>query len=158
MQKYKVYINNKQKIITDNWELFCSKYNFIEASGGVVYNHDKQILMIYRHGKWDLPKGKIEIGESPESCAIREVEEECGVYNLNILGKLNNTYHTYSVDKIQFLKQTYWFRMKTDFSGELIPQKEEGIDRVCWVDKDEVTDKLKNSFENIKQLLNDEIC
>ena len=48
--------------------------------------------------------------------------------------------------------------MKTDFSGELIPQIEEGIDRVCWVGKDEITDKLKNSFENIKQLLNDEIC
>ena len=45
-----------------------------------------------------------------------------------------------------------------NFSGELIPQKEEGIDKVCWVGKEEITDKLKNSFENIKQLLYDEIC
>ena len=88
MQKYKVYINNKCEIITDNWESFCSKYILIEAAGGLVYNSDKQILMIFRNGKWDLPKGKKEDKETIIQCALREVEEECGINDLRIINTL----------------------------------------------------------------------
>ena len=88
MQKYKVYINNEVKIVEENWQDFCSKFIMVEASGGLVFNKDGDILMIFRNGKWDLPKGKLEIGESVEECAIREVEEECGIVGLNIIDKL----------------------------------------------------------------------
>jgi len=152
-QKYKVYINNSPEIITDNWKSFCSDYILIEAAGGLVYNLDNQLLMIFRNGKWDLPKGKLEVGENIQECAIREVEEECGVLGLCIVNALQDTYHTYEIKGKRILKRTYWFEMKTDFKGGLLPQTEEGITKVDWVDKQDIIEKLENSFGNIKELL-----
>jgi 8-oxo-dGTP pyrophosphatase MutT (NUDIX family) len=154
-QKYKVYVNNTLKIIEENWQDFCSKYIMIEAAGGLVFNKDGDILMIFRNGKWDLPKGKLEIGESIEECAIREVEEECGIVGLDIIEKLLETYHTYNMDGEEVLKKTYWYKMKTDYSAKLIPQLEEGITKVSWVDKDQISKKLKNSYGNISDVLNE---
>ena len=127
----------------------------IEAAGGLVFNKDGDILMIFRNGKWDLPKGKLEIGESIEECAIREVEEECGIVGLDIIEKLLETYHTYNMDGEEVLKKTYWYKMKTDYSAKLIPQLEEGITKVSWVDKDQISKKLKNSYGNISDVLNE---
>jgi len=151
-QKYKVYINNEPKIIIDNWEDFCADYSLIEAAGGLVYNDNNQILMILRNKKWDLPKGKLEQNESIKECAIREVEEECGVSGLSILNALEDTYHTYKLEGKKILKRTYWFTMHTDFKGALMPQTEEGIAEVIWVDKENISKKLDNSFGNIKEL------
>ena len=83
-QKYKVFINNQPKLIDHNWEEFCNNYKMIFASGGVVFNNEK-LLMIYRNGLWDLPKGKIESNESESECAVREVKEECGVDSLKVI-------------------------------------------------------------------------
>ena len=152
-QKYKVYVNNKPKLITDNWISFCSHYKLIKAAGGVVYNHNNQLLMILKNGKWDLPKGKIEEGEDIKACAIREVEEECGVRGLLITQRLIDTYHTYQLNGEKILKHTYWFKMKTNFNGMLIPQSEERITQVCWVNKDEIINKLNNSFKNLSEIL-----
>ena len=153
MQKYKVYINNELKIITDNWEIFCSNYILIEAAGGLVYNNENQLLMIFRNEKWDLPKGKLEHNEDIKECAIREVEEECGISGLVIKSELKPTYHTYEIKGKKILKRTYWFAMHTDFKGSLVPQTEEGITEVVWVDKEQIAEKLNNSFGNIKDLL-----
>ena len=153
MQKYKVYINNSLEIITENWESFCANYVLIEAAGGLVYNDKNQLLMIFRNGKWDLPKGKLEIGENIEQCAIREVEEECGVSGLIITQQLQKTYHTYEINGQKILKCTYWFEMQSSFKGNLIPQTEEGITAVVWVDKQVISEKLENSFGNIVELL-----
>tara|TARA_Y100000588_G_scaffold360469_1_gene420365 strand:- start:248 stop:718 length:471 start_codon:yes stop_codon:yes gene_type:complete len=155
MQKYKVYINKEYKIITDNWTDFCSSYTLINAAGGVVLNSLNQVLMIYRNGKWDLPKGKLENNENIRECAIREVMEECGVKDLHIIGSLEDTYHTYEIDNIPVLKRTFWFKMKTNYIKNPIPQIEEGITKVEWVDKKGLQQKLKNSFCNIEDLLND---
>ena len=148
-QKYKVYINNSLEIITDNWENFCDKFTLIEAAGGLVYNYENQLLMIFRNGKWDLPKGKLEEGENIKECAIREVEEECGISGLSISRPLQDTYHVYELNAQKILKRTYWFEMKTDFKGNLTPQTEEGITKVCWVNKEDIAQKLENSFGNI---------
>ena len=153
MQKYKVYINNECKIITDNWDDFCAKHTFIEASGGLVYNNKNQILMIFRNSKWDLPKGKLEAGEGIQECAVREVEEECGVRNLQIVNQLQSTYHTYQLNGKAILKCTYWFKMITNFNDELVPQIKEGITKVAWVDINDISEKLKNTYGNIKELL-----
>ena len=152
-QKYKVYFNNEPKIITDNWEIFCADYYLIEAAGGLVYNNENQILMIFRNNKWDLPKGKLEQNENIKECAIREVQEECGVTGLSIVSFLKDTYHTYEINGKKILKRTYWFAMNTDFKGSLVPETEEGITEVVWVDKDQLAEKINNSFGNIKELL-----
>ena len=152
MQKYKVYINNSLEIITENWESFCANYMLIEAAGGLVYNNKNQLLMIFRNGKWDLPKGKLEVGENIEQCAMREVEEECGVSGLIITQQLQETYHTYEINGQKILKRTYWFEMKSSFKGNLVPQTKEGITAVVWVDEQDIAEKLENSFGNIIEL------
>ena len=157
MQTYKVYINNRVKIITDNWSQFCNRYKVVEAAGGVVYNNEKHLLMIFRNGKWDLPKGKLDIGEAIENCAIREVEEECGVTELNITEQLIDTYHIYSRNSEKILKHTYWFKMSTNCNKNLKPQIKEGITRACWVNKEDISKRYRNSFGNIKDLLDNEL-
>ena len=154
-QKYKVYINNNTQIVSDNLEHNYSDHIFIEAAGGVVYNSKNQLLMIFRNGKWDLPKGKIELGEGVKKCAIREVEEECGVKNLVIVKKIKDTYHTYKIRNEKILKRTTWFMMKTDFKDKLTPQINEGITDVVWLNSDQVDQKLKNTYRNIIDVLNE---
>ena len=153
MQKYKVYMNNRPEFITDNWESFCAQYIFIKAAGGLVYNLDNQLLMIFRNGKWDLPKGKLELGENLRQCAIREVKEECGVNNLTITRKITDTYHTYEVKGKSILKCTSWYMMNSDFNGNLVAQIKEGIKKVEWVNQEDIAVKLEDSYGNIKELL-----
>ena len=152
-QKYKVFINNQVKIIDHNWKQFCENYKMIYASGGVVFNNDK-LLMIFRNDFWDLPKGKIELNESEQECAVREVEEECGIDKLTVVKFLKYTYHTYIEYDQHILKKTSWYLMSSDSKKKLIPQKSEGISKAIWVSKNEIPSKLDNSFENIKDLLN----
>ena len=152
-QKYKVFINNQPKIIDHNWKQFCENYKMIYASGGVVFNNNK-LLMIYRNGFWDLPKGKMEINESEIECAIREVEEECGIDKLSVIKFLKYTYHSYVEDGQPILKKTSWYLMSSNSNRKLTPQKSEGISKVIWVSKNEIPNKLDNSFENIKDFLN----
>ena len=109
--------------------------------------------MILRDNKWDLPKGKLEPYENINDCAIREVKEECGVSNLQIVSELISTYHTYIVNSKSILKRTYWFKMQTNYNNKLTPQFNEGITKVEWVSKKNVAEKLTNSFGNIKDLL-----
>ena len=153
-QKYKVYINNEVKIVEENWEDFCSGFTMIEAAGGLVFNAENKVLMIFRNRKWDLPKGKLEVGESIENCAIREVEEECGISSLEICNKLVETFHTYDLKGESILKKTYWYKMSCSFSGDLTPQIEEGITKVCWIEMDDVKEKLNNSYSNIIDVFN----
>ena len=117
-----------------------------------MYNNKNQLLMIFRNGKWDLPKGKLEIDEDIKRCAMREVEEECGVTGLQITQKLIDTYHTYELKGKKILKHTYWFEMKSSFKGNLVPQTKEGITAVVWVDEQDIAEKLENSFGNIVEL------
>ena len=155
MQKYKVYINKECKIVVDNWDVFSAGYTLIEAAGGLVYNTKKQCLMIFRNGFWDLPKGKLESGESTEECALREVEEECGVSNLEILSELESTYHTYEINGKAVLKRTYWFNMYTNYKGALVPQVREGITKVEWVDKKDLMLRVEDAYASVRDLLLD---
>lgn len=111
---------------------FKAMFKVIEAAGGLVRNPKGEYLFIFRNGKWDLPKGKIEKEESIENAAIREVEEECGISGLRILKQLDTTYHTYSINGQSVLKPTYWFEMESSDSSALVPQEEEGITEVKW--------------------------
>ena len=113
---------------------FESLYNIRTAAGGWVYNLDGDLLMINRQNHWDIPKGHIEEGESLEQCAIREVEEETGVGGLQIVSYLGVSRHIfrYSENEDEILKESHWFKMKTNYSGNLLPQLEEDITEVKW--------------------------
>jgi 8-oxo-dGTP pyrophosphatase MutT (NUDIX family) len=123
-----------------------------KAGGGLVYNQKREVLFIFRNGKWDLPKGGCDKGEIIEDCSIREVEEETGVQNLIITKKLQKTYHVFKRYGVYRLKITHWFEMTTTFEGTPIPQENEGIEKVAWLNPEEIKQALKNSYENIKLL------
>ncbi len=128
------------------------KIPVVKAGGGLVYNKKGEVLFIYRNGKWDLPKGGKEKGEDIEWTAVREVAEETGVDKLKIRKKLQKTYHVFKRNGRYKLKVTHWFEMTSNFSGELIPQANEGIEKVAWLNPEQVKEALKNSYENIKLL------
>ena len=136
------------------WEIFKQNFEVIEAAGGVVLK-EESMLFIFRSRKWDLPKGKLEAGESIEACALREVAEECGVSELSIEQPLRKTYHTYRQDGQNILKVTHWFLMHSTYDGELMPQAEEGIEKVEWKDDLGVVEALENTYPNIIKVMND---
>ncbi len=165
---YTQLLNNDKKLNAIIFELenpeeafqqFSDEFTLIKAAGGVVKNKEDKLLVIYRLEKWDLPKGKLEKGEKIEEAAVREVEEECAVKGLQITKTLNDTFHIYHIKENPILKQTYWFEMQTDFDGELIPQTEEGIEQVKWVDKKELESLvLKNTYASIADFLRINVC
>ncbi|MCB0400587.1 MAG: NUDIX domain-containing protein [Flavobacteriales bacterium] len=137
-----------------SFQEFKSSFKEILAAGGVVTHTNGKKLFIFRLGKWDLPKGKIEQEETVEEAAIREVEEECGISGLTITKRFPDTYHVYELKEKHILKRTYWFEMQTGFSGELQPQLEENITDVRWFTEDEIRDKvLHNTYQSIADLL-----
>lgn len=98
--------------IDEIWEDFSHMFKVVEAAGGVVKNQNGELLFIHRIGKWDLPKGKIEQGESLEQAALREIEEETGLKELILEDFLNNTFHIYTErNGEKILKTTYWFKV-----------------------------------------------
>jgi len=133
--------------------LFSSYYQIIEAAGGIVRHPSGKYLFIKRFGKWDLPKGKIEKGESPDQAALREVMEECGISDLSIVRELPSTYHTYKLEGNRVLKKTWWFAMS--YSGNLNtkPQTEEGITEATWLVTSQFDVVLENSYRSISELI-----
>jgi ADP-ribose pyrophosphatase YjhB (NUDIX family) len=135
------------------FNLFYSHFKIIEAAGGLVKNEDQSLLMIFRNGLWDLPKGKIEKGELPKEAAIREVCEETGIHSLNIISDLKPTYHIYQLRKKSVLKKTHWFEMKAENEKVLIPQQKEGITQAEWMNKVEVEKAMLNTYDSLKELM-----
>ncbi len=130
------------------------KIPFVVAGGGLVFNDKGQMLFIHRNSKWDLPKGKVDKGESIEEAAVREVEEETGVKDVKIESLLGITYHIFQRNGKYKLKETHWYKMHTTYNGKLKPQKNEGIDKVVWLDEKEAKEALEKSYANIKTLFN----
>lgn len=124
------------------------QFEIIEAAGGLVIKDDK-ILMIFRLGKWDLPKGKIEKNETPEVGAVREVTEECSI-KVRAMEKICHTWHTYNKNKKKILKKTYWYLMECLDDSEMKAQAEEGIKEVKWMTDAEVKQALYNSYFSIR--------
>ncbi|MBN2682196.1 MAG: NUDIX domain-containing protein [Bacteroidales bacterium] len=134
-------------------QIFFEQFIYIEAAGGLVENSNGDILSIFRLGKWDLPKGKVEKGERIEQAAIREVEEECGINDLKIINKLPSTFHTFHKGHTRFLKQTYWFKMLYEGNQTPKPQLEEDITEVKWFSTDKISEIEANTFISIIELL-----
>lgn len=162
---YHEVVNNPQptgytfNILSENplqsFNAFRDYFTCIEASGGLVrlLHKDGKLLMIYRLGKWDLPKGKIEPGEKHDTAALREVEEECGITSLEIIEKIGDTFHMYEHKGIPVLKITHWYLMITTDEGTPVPQTEEGISMVRWVAIDELSQFLPDCYRSIADLI-----
>jgi 8-oxo-dGTP pyrophosphatase MutT (NUDIX family) len=141
--------------INEIWAEFQKLFRIIEAAGGVVNNPECEILFIKRLGKWDLPKGKMEKGESREESAVREIEEETGLKDVELVQFINTTYHIYverNGDKV--LKCTHWFEMNFNGEDTSKPQIEEGITEVAWKNTAQIEDEVfPSTFKNIKLII-----
>lgn len=154
---YKVFIDNKSVIfkVKDEEQLKQEfpEHKFIEAAGGLV-QHNETFLFIKRNGVWDIPKGKLDKGETPEVAAVREIEEECGLVEPEIIKHLINTWHTYEHKGKMVLKKTYWYWLKaTETKMNLIPQAEEGITEVTFFKKSEFEKIKADTFLSIIEVI-----
>ncbi len=143
-----IYHTDLEELFND----FSSLYKIIEAAGGLVLNRQGNALIIFRRGKWDLPKGKIDKGESTKAAAIREVEEETGVAGLNIQTELPPTFHTYTLGNKRILKKTYWFQMFTQ-NTDLHLHSEEDIEDGRWVGESEIRSGNFDFYRSIEDVI-----
>jgi 8-oxo-dGTP pyrophosphatase MutT (NUDIX family) len=125
----------------------------VKAGGGLVINEKEEILFMFRRGKWDLPKGKLDPGESLESCAQREVKEETGINHLALIRFLLVTEHEYEERGQVILKETHWWMMKTIGNQKLVPQTEEDISELKWIGPSDFKLVQQNTYPGILDVL-----
>ncbi len=125
----------------------------VTAAGGWVENSHGEVLWIHRLGRWDLPKGKLEEGEEIASCALREVEEECGLGGLVLGPKLLETVHAYTQNGQKYVKTTHWYRMSVSGRPELTPQIEEGIEAVQWLTEEAWHEAAAETYPSIQEVM-----
>ncbi len=133
----------------------------IEAAGGAVIDSDRRVLMMLRRGKWDLPKGHREEGETFGECAAREVCEECGLdpSELTVGEELVRTVHSYRSEHHEHHgryeeKHTVWFLMT--YSGDpaqVTPQTEEHITALEWVTLEDARRRAATSYKTIQEVI-----
>lgn len=125
-------------------------FTIVEAAGGLIRRKDGKMLAIFRRGKWDLPKGKVEKGEFYQQTALREVKEECGLSSIELGRKLPDTFHTYTEKGKKILKRTIWYEMLLKGNEEPVPQIEEDITEIRWFDYQSVSEIMRNTYESLK--------
>jgi 8-oxo-dGTP pyrophosphatase MutT (NUDIX family) len=130
-----------------------SMHTVVEAAGGFVINQLGEALFIFRRGHWDLPKGKLDAGETPRDAAIREVAEECGIEPPSIEAPLGMSYHIYKENDQLILKPTHWFLMRSTDTAEPQPQIEEDITEARWVQRKHWRELTKLSFPSVADLV-----
>jgi 8-oxo-dGTP pyrophosphatase MutT (NUDIX family) len=145
-----IYVYSEE--IEKEFERLFFDFDKIEAAGGIV-KRKQRFLFIKRNGFWDIPKGKLELNESIETCAIREIEEECGLINPEIIESICTTYHTYEYKGKPTIKKTYWFSLIYEGDKKLNPQEEEGITHVKWMKKHKIEKIRENTFASIIDVL-----
>ncbi len=156
---YKSYLNNSKTyiLLVDNpkslWKKITNNIKIIKAAGGLVYNEDAELLFIFRHNKWDLPKGKLEKDEKKKDAAVREVEEECGIKITSLGKRIGKTYHVYELRNQVIMKVSYWYKMKSSKKQLLVPQLEENITEVKWIAERNFKQVYANTFPSIKDIL-----
>ena len=144
-----IYNRDFSKLKTE----FFKHFDLIKAAGGLVKNTNGEILLIFRRGKWDLPKGKLDEGETITECAKREVQEETGLQQLEVGKPIQITYHTYVQFGKHILKESHWYAMKATGNEKLIPQTEEDITQIIWAKKEDLNKYYSNTFPTIIEVL-----
>lgn len=139
------------------WKIFRIYFTEVGAAGGLVMHPSGRYMFIEKKGRLDLPKGHIEPGEEAETCALREVSEECGIQGQSIIKALSPTYHTYTWEGISYLKKTDWFLMQ--YNGRMItePQVQEGITKVEWLLPAELSKIKSSAWLSLMDLINTSI-
>jgi 8-oxo-dGTP pyrophosphatase MutT (NUDIX family) len=132
---------------------FFKKFTLIQAAGGLVVNKEGLFLLIFRRGKWDLPKGKLDKGEKLEDCAIREIREETGLQQLKIISPLTISYHTYHEGSRFILKESHWFNVVASGTEQLTPQTEEDIVDIKWVAAADLARFIPQAFPSVADIL-----
>jgi len=158
---YNFFQNNSQEdtlvFITANMDEMLNHlgkyFKILNASGGLVINRWGDLLMIFRNGKWDLPKGLIEAGETPEVAAIREIAEETGISGVSLLFPLAQTYHAYEIDGLWHLKKTFWLMFATESDQTPVCQQNEGIENAIWVKPELLRELLRSTYETIRLVM-----
>ena len=121
----------------------------------MVQNDAGEILLIFRRGIWDMPKGKLDPDETIEQCAVREVEEETGLQHVELGEFIFTTYHDYfdKWSKREVLKETHWYAMRIYGNQTLVPQAEEDIEEILWVQPNDLLNYMNNMHKNIIQVI-----
>ena len=153
-------ISDSIEIISEDFEKvfdhFCSFFIAVEAAGGVVADSEGRVAMIHRRGRWDLPKGHRDAGESLAECAAREIEEECGLSQLAVDKELCSTLHIYDTYGRWELKRTTWFAVRALGSTATTPQTDEDIALVEWCPIDEAMRRAEHeSYPTIAQVMHE---
>ena len=130
----------------------CSAFKEVNAAGGLVSNRRGDYLLISRNGLWDLPKGHQEAGEDIRTTAVREVQEETGVLQLELRDLICITDHCYRRGGIWHLKHTWWYDMLYTDPVDLTPQREEDIAKAAWVARSSLPPYLKNTYPSIAEV------
>jgi 8-oxo-dGTP pyrophosphatase MutT (NUDIX family) len=147
-----VFLHNDVKALLN---AFKKKLHLIKAAGGFVYTKEHEVLMIFRRGKWDLPKGKLDEGEDLETCAIREVKEETGLEKMEMDRPLAITYHTYHQFGEHIIKESHWYLIKSIKQQVFTPQTEEDIEKCEWVPINALGTHLDNTHASIRDVIRD---
>jgi len=132
---------------------FGQRFTLVKAAGGVVFTPEKELLLIFRRGKWDLPKGKLDPGEAVEACALREIREETGLQQLELVRPLALTYHTYFEGDQHILKESHWFLVKGNATEPLQPQEDEDIMECLWVPSGALGPYFDHSHASVADVL-----
>src|SRR3954447_4044321 len=118
----------------------------VQAAGGIVVRADGRIAVIHRprYDDWSLPKGKLEDGESFETGALREVEEETGIRG-RIVGELSPTEYK---DRKGRDKIVRWYRMDLDAEPDGFAPNDE-VDELRWLTPAEACDLLSYEHDRV---------
>lgn len=138
--------------LEDLFGIFKSCFLYVKAAGGAI-RQKEQVLLIKRSGLYDLPKGHVEACETVEICAIREVEEECGIREVSITSPLTTTLHIYPRNNDWFLKKTYWYNMTCPEGQTLTPQTEEDIEDVFWFPVEELESIFCQTYPSLIEVM-----
>ncbi|MDB5197154.1 MAG: hypothetical protein JWP88_1525 [Flaviaesturariibacter sp.] len=147
-EEYVIFTNDEQQVLN----IIKQQFTIIQAGGGFVYTPENQVLLIFRRGKWDLPKGKLDDGETIETCAIREVQEETGVAIKELGKSILTTYHHYQERGESILKESHWYFMQAD-KQVLSPQTEEDIEKCEWVNLNSLSSYFDNTHPSIRDVI-----
>lgn len=147
---HRIYIPTED--VEATYGRICAEFVNVNAAGGLVSNRRGDYLLIRRYGLWDLPKGHQEAGEDIRTTALREVQEETGISQLELRGLICITDHCYLRNGEWYLKHTWWYDMLYTDPADLTPQREEDISKAAWVAKSSLPPFLHNTYPSIVEV------
>lgn len=145
-----VFLNENVEAL---YNAFKKKFKLVLAAGGLVHDGN-EVLLIFRRGKWDLPKGKLDEHEDLEACAVREIKEETGLNSIKLEGMLCTTYHTYHERSEYILKESHWYLIQGNMQEPFVPQLDEDIEKCEWVSMEKLAPYMENTFPSILDVVN----